>query len=172
MQNALFKSFLGSLRRHFSRHGDKGARAISDPFAVFFLSNPCDVVFEGWDHRAVGSFHPGDLPRDVNDGDLFANVADVFNFAGVGGASHGAVVFFGEEFLDLGCAFGMPSKRVDKVAILSEETGQDLWVMFIPGGAPFVVALLNGSVLVLIGCARREPQPGEGVSAGAVIGFS
>ena len=128
------------------RESHEGAGAVGEPFAAFFLGDPRDVVFEGRGSRAVGSFHAGDFAGDVDDGDVFVEVANVFNGAGVGGACHRAGLFVGKEFLDFGRAMAMLAEGVDEIAIGEEESGHEFGIVFVPGGGPFVVAFVDGGV--------------------------
>ena len=133
-------------RRGWRGHISKRPGAIRHPFTVFLLGDPRDVVFEGRGSRAVRAFHAGDFASDVDDGDVFVEVANVFNGAGVGGACHRAGLFVGEEFLDFGRAIAVFAKGVDEIAIGEEESGHEFGIVFVPGGGPFVVAFVDGGV--------------------------
>src|SRR5439155_26113599 len=98
----------GRGRGRWGGNVSEGAGAFGHPFAVDFAGDPGDGVLEGWSGGAVGGFHAGDFAGDVYDGDV-SDVADVPDRAGVGGAGHGAGLFFGDEFFYFLCPFVVAS---------------------------------------------------------------
>ena len=49
----------------------------------------------------------------------------------------------------------------DEISILDKEGGHEFGIVFAPGGAPFVMALVDGSIFLLIGAGSRQGDESE-----------
>src|SRR5262245_53269666 len=108
------------------------------------------MVFEWRRSRAIGPFEAGDFASYVHDRDVLVEVADTLDRAGVGRSGHGAGLFCGKKFFNLGRTTGALVMRVDEIAVREKESGHRLGIVFIPGSAPFVMPFVNGSILLLL----------------------
>src|SRR5436190_6174558 len=134
---------------HGHGHGNEGPSAVCHPFTALLLGDPGDVMLERRRGRAIGRFHAGYLGGHVNNGDVLAEVTNVLNGASVRGAGHRTGLFVGKKLLNGRRALGISSKRIDEISILDKEGGHEFGIVFAPGGAPFVMALVDGSIFLL-----------------------